>query len=100
VSELRTFGPGTSKKRLLLFVAGDSPSSSAARENLRNAMETAGSERFHLEIVDVFANPERALADQIMVTPTLMHLVEGSTRRLIGDLSARASLLAFLAVKG
>jgi len=62
-------------------------------------MEHHGAENFHLEIVDVFSSPDRALADQIMVTPTLMHFGQGSARRLIGDLSALAALLAFLAVK-
>jgi circadian clock protein KaiB len=81
---------------LLLFVAGDSPISVAALENLRLAIEDQGAEHFRLEVVDVFESPERALADQIIVTPTLMHMAPVSSRRLIGDLSARSDLISFL----
>jgi circadian clock protein KaiB len=85
--------------RLLLFVAGDSPNSLAALENLRLAMEDQGAEHFRLEIVDVFTSPERALADQIIVTPTLLRVAPASSHRLIGDLSARADLISFIKVQ-
>ncbi len=90
---------GRSGVRLLLFVAGESPNSVAALENIRVAIEEQGAENFRLEVIDVFLNPERALADQIIVTPTLMHPPPASSRRLIGDLSARAELRSFLALK-
>jgi circadian clock protein KaiB len=85
--------------RLLLFVAGDSPNSVAALENLRLAIEDQGAEHFRLEIVDVFVSPDRALADQIIVTPTLLRVAPASSRRLIGDLSARSDLISFIKVQ-
>jgi circadian clock protein KaiB len=82
--------------KLVLFVAGESPNSVAALANLHRAIELEGSERFELEIVDVFERADRALAEHVLVTPTLIRIVPPSVRRLVGDLSATIELYAFL----
>ena len=82
--------------KLVLFVAGESPNSVAALANLRHAMELGGSERFELEVVDVFERADRALAEHVLVTPTLIRVEPPSVRRLVGDLSATIELYAFL----
>jgi circadian clock protein KaiB len=79
---------------LLLFVAGDAPRTTAAVENLRRALAEFQERTFQLEIVNVFEEAGRAIADQVLVTPTL--LAPGSSRRLIGDLSEKSQLRYFL----
>ena len=52
-----------------------------------------------LEIVDMMEAPERALADGIVVTPTLLKLSPPPMRRVIGDLSDTEQLLLSLGGK-
>lgn len=82
--------------RLVLFVAGESPNSVAAVANVRRALELEGAARFELEIVDVFEHAERALAERVLVTPTLIRLSPVPVRRLLGDMSATTELHSLL----
>jgi circadian clock protein KaiB len=79
---------------LLLFVAGDAPRTTVALENLRVTLAEFQDRSFQLEIINVFENAERAIADRVLVTPTL--LAPGSSRRLVGDLSEKNQLRYFL----
>jgi hypothetical protein len=49
---------------------------------------------FALEIVNVYDDPERALLNRVLVTPTL--LAPASARRLVGDCSEKLQLHYFL----
>lgn len=75
----------TERLALRLYVAGRSPNSEAARRNLRALLERAGS-ACDLEVIDVFEAPERALADGIVLTPTLLKVAPPPTQLLVGDL--------------
>lgn len=55
-----------------LFVAGDSPRSLRAIENLRRLGEDTLGGRYEMEVVDVLQHPERAEEDRILATPTLV----------------------------
>jgi hypothetical protein len=77
---------------LVLFVADDSPRSIVAAANIQRALGTTPG--FVLEIVDVFHEPDRALAARVLVTPTL--LAPAQNRRLVGDLSEPSPLGFFL----
>ena len=79
--------------RLHLFVASDAPRSIIAIENIRRALIEFEA-MFALEIVNVFDDPDRALAARVLVTPTL--LAPDFARRLVGDLSESAQLRYFL----
>jgi circadian clock protein KaiB len=79
---------------LILFVANEAPKSIVALANLRRALDELPGLRFALEIVNVYADPDRALANRVLVTPTL--LAPGSARRLVGDLSEQSQLHYFL----
>jgi len=79
---------------LLLFVVIDGPRTTAAIENLNLALAEFGDHKFRLEIVNVFENAGRAIADRVLVTPTL--LAPGTSRRLVGDLSEKGQLRYFL----
>jgi len=79
---------------LLLFVAGDAPRTTVAVQNLRLALTEFRDKNFQLEIVNVLEDAGRAIADRVLVTPTL--LAPESSRRLVGDLSEKSQLRYFL----
>jgi circadian clock protein KaiB len=84
----------TTGVRLFLFVANDAPRSIVAIANLRCALAELADRAFALEIVNVFDEPDRALAERVLVTPTL--LAPACARRLVGDLSEKSLLRYFL----
>jgi circadian clock protein KaiB len=55
--------------------------------------------RYQLDIVDVLLEPRRAIADGVIVTPTLVKRGPGTKRRVIGDLSEEATVLATLGLE-
>ena len=73
--------------QLRLYVAGQAPNSVRAIANLEDLRREFGQERFDLEIVDVLAEPLRALQDRVLVTPTLVKLSPLPVIYIVGDLS-------------
>lgn len=70
-----------------LYVAGDAPNSAQALANLRTLCRVHLPDRHQIEVVDVFREPKRALADRIFLTPTLVKLAPGPTQTIVGTLS-------------
>lgn len=79
---------------LLLFVAGDNESSLTAYGNNKLALEMFRTGSFELEVVNVWDSPDRAFADRVFETPTL--LAPSHARRLVGDLSKWSHVRHFL----
>jgi circadian clock protein KaiB len=73
--------------KLRLYIAGDAPNSLRALANLKALCHARLSERHEIEVVDVLLDPERALADEVYLTPTLVRLSPGPSRRIVGSLS-------------
>lgn len=72
---------------LRLYVAGDGPNSTLARSNLATALDRLGRSGDGIEIVDCLTDARRALADGVMVTPTLVVEGDGGTTTVIGTLA-------------
>jgi circadian clock protein KaiB len=72
---------------LRLYIAGRGPNSVRAMANLDALVTAVGREYFEVEIVDVLIEPERALQDHVLVTPTLVKLAPLPTVQIAGDLS-------------
>ena len=83
--------------RFRLFVAGSSPRSSRAVENLRRLGDDALGGRYEMEVVDVLENPERAEEERILATPTLVKDSPPPQRRVMGDLSDTDTVLRVVA---
>jgi len=73
--------------RLRLYVAGQTPRSLAAIDNLRRICEEHIGDRYHIEVVDLVKNPRLARDDQILAIPTLIRKIPTPARKIIGDLS-------------
>jgi circadian clock protein KaiB len=78
---------------LRLYVAGLTPRSRTAIENITNICEEYLHDRYDLEVIDVFKRPVLAREEQIIATPTLVKKLPAPLRRFIGDLSARDKVL-------
>lgn len=79
--------------RFRLYVAGDAPNSARAAANLAAICRAHLPDRHEIEVVDVFREPKRALADGIFMTPTLVRLAPSPARRIVGTLSQTPSVL-------
>jgi circadian clock protein KaiB len=84
---------------LRLYVAGNAPNSLRAVANATAICEEYVTSRYDLEVVDLLKHPERALADGIIVTPTLLRLRPLPVQRMIGNLSDTNQVLLTLASK-
>ncbi len=85
------------KLKLRLYVAGRAPNSLRAIGNSKAICEEHFSGRYELEIIDMIAHPKRAIADGIVVTPTLLRLAPEPVIRVIGNLSDTDKVLTVLA---
>ncbi|MDP3179073.1 MAG: circadian clock KaiB family protein [Spirochaetaceae bacterium] len=82
--------------KLRLYVAGLTPKSLEAFSNLKNLCEAHLKGRYAIEVIDLIEFPELARIDQILAIPTLVRRHPKPTRRIIGDLSDTASVMAGL----
>ena len=72
--------------KLTLFVGQASTGTTSAIEALE-ALVAEQPDRFHLTVIDVNLEPERAERHRIIATPTLIRELPPPVRRLVGDLS-------------
>ncbi len=72
---------------LRLYVAGQTPKSIQAFENLKRIGDTHLSGRYKIEVIDLLKNPKLAKGDQIVAVPTLVRRLPPPIRKIIGDLS-------------
>jgi circadian clock protein KaiB len=79
-----------------LYIAGDALNSAQAVANLTALCRAYLSDRYDIEVVDVFRQPKRALLDGIIMTPTLVKLAPSPVRRIVGTLSQTQPLLLAL----
>jgi circadian clock protein KaiB len=76
-----------------LYVAGHAPNSAAAVSNLKAVLARRPNTAVDLEIIDVVADPGRALREGIFITPMLVRLAPTPERRVLGNLQNRRILL-------
>jgi circadian clock protein KaiB len=82
-----------------LYVAGDALNSAQAVANLDALCRANLPDRHHIEIVDVFREPERALADRVFMTPTLVKLAPAPVRKIVGTLTQTRTVLQALGME-
>jgi circadian clock protein KaiB len=81
---------------LRLYVTGNTVRSSQAIANIRSLCEDYLGDRYDLEVVDIYQQPDELVRDQIIAAPTLIKQLPAPVRRLIGDLSDRDKVLVGL----
>jgi circadian clock protein KaiB len=72
---------------LRLYVAGNSLRSMRAISMLKNICEKYLPERYEMEIIDIYQQPEVLEKDHIFAVPTLIKELPPPLQKLIGDLT-------------
>ena len=83
---------------LRLYIADSAPNSTRAIANLAAICKEHFGNNFELEIIDVLEYPQRALADGILVTPSLTKLSPSPLAKIVGNLSDTGSVLHALGI--
>ncbi len=84
---------------LRLYVAGQTPRSLAALENLRKICEEHLKGQYHIEVVDLLVNPQLSRDDEILALPILVRKLPPPLRKIIGDLSDTERVLVGLQLR-
>ena len=86
------------KYKFRLYVAQGTQNPALALANLSDICRTHLPGRHTIEVVNVFAQKERALAENIRMTPTMIKLSPSPAQRIVGTLSQRAQVLQALSL--
>jgi circadian clock protein KaiB len=84
---------------LRLYVAGKTPKSITAFENLTKICEESLKNKYKIEIIDLLINPQLGREHQILALPTLVRKLPVPVRKIIGDLSNTERVLIGLDLK-
>ena len=85
--------------RLRLYIAGNAPNSVLAISNLKAICDEYFATGCVVETIDLLVHPARALADSIIVTPTLVKIFPLPVQKVIGTLSDTNQVCVALGVK-
>ena len=84
---------------LRLYVAGNTPKSVIALQNLKKYCEEHLEGKYTIEVIDLLVQPQLAEGDQIFAIPTLVKKVPEPVRKIIGDLSNEEKVLVGLDIR-
>lgn len=92
-------GQGQEIFDLRLYVAGQSPKSVQAIENLRRVCEEYLPGRYTIELIDLVEHPQLARGDEIIAVPTLVRRLPEPIRKIIGNLSDTEAVVVGLQLR-
>ena len=84
---------------LRLYVAGQTPRSLTAFQNLKRICDEYLKDEYDIEVIDLLKNPHLAKGDQIIAIPTLVRNLPEPVKKIIGDLSNSERVLIGLDIK-
>lgn len=79
-----------------LYIADGAPNSVRALANLYAICHKHFPESHRIEVIDVLKEPLRALAEAILVTPTVVKISPSPEQQIIGNLSEEEEVLRAL----
>jgi len=85
---------------MVLYITDSGPNSVRAIANLQAICEEHLKDNFRLEVIDVLEFPLRALADGIVVTPSLAKVSPLPAAMVVGNLSDKSGVLRALGING
>jgi len=86
-------GKAVARLSLRLYVVSGAPNSATARANLFDILSEIPDDSYSVEVIDCITDPRRALADGVIVTPTLVKVAPEPQRTVVGTLADRHSVL-------
>ncbi len=84
---------------MVLYITDSGPNSVRAIANIEAICEEHLKDNFRLEIIDVLEYPRRALADGVVVTPSLSKVSPLPAAKVVGNLSDMGEVLRALGIK-
>ena len=81
---------------LRLYVAGITPKSSQAIENITQVCEDHLKGRYDLQVIDIYQKPSLASGEQIIAAPTLIKKLPLPLRKFIGSMADKEKILVGL----
>ncbi|MDT8358346.1 MAG: circadian clock KaiB family protein [Methanomicrobiaceae archaeon] len=84
---------------LRLYIAGMTPRSRSAIENIRQICDEYCRGGYDLEVIDIYQQPERAREAQVIAAPTLIKKLPLPLRKMIGDMSDQERVLVGLDIR-
>ena len=84
---------------LRLYVAGQTPRSVRAIDNLKRICVEHLEGRYSIEVIDLLEQPQLGEGDQILALPTLVRRLPEPIKKIIGDLSNEERVLVGLDVR-
>jgi circadian clock protein KaiB len=81
---------------LRLYVAGQTPNSLTAFENLEKICENYLESKYTIEVIDLMKQPQLAKDHQIIAVPTLIRKLPTPVKKIIGNLSNTDKVLVGL----
>lgn len=84
---------------LRLYVAGQTPKSIAAFDNLKKICEEHLAGKYCIEVIDLLKNPQLAKGDRIIAIPTLVRKLPEPLKKIIGDLANTERVLVGLDIR-
>ncbi|HEU0136405.1 MAG TPA: circadian clock KaiB family protein [Flavobacterium sp.] len=97
--EKNTSNTISEKHEFMLFIAGMSPKSSLAIENLRKICDQHFPDNSDIQIIDINNAPSFATEYQIIAIPTLIRINPMPKRTILGDLSDNQKVLKILDIR-
>lgn len=91
--------PLTTVVVLRLYVAGGAPNSLQAIANLEAICREYLKDGHRVEVVDVLEDPHRAMAEGVLVTPSLAKVSPLPEAKVVGNLSDKAKVLNALGLR-
>ncbi len=85
---------------MVLYITESGPNSVRAIANIEAICQEHLKDNFRLEIVDVLEYPRRALADGVVVTPSLTKVSPLPAATVVGNLSDTGEVLRALGIRG
>jgi circadian clock protein KaiB len=88
--------PSATAVVMVLYITDSGPNSVRAIANLEAICEEHLKDNFRLEVIDVLEYPLRALADGVVVTPSLAKVSPLPAAMIVGNLSDKPDVLRAL----
>jgi circadian clock protein KaiB len=85
---------------LRLYIVGGAPNSVQAIANLEAICQEYLKDGYKLEVVDILEHPRRAMAEGVLVTPSLAKLSPRPAANIVGNLSDKNKVVLALGLKG
>ena len=80
------------KYRLCLYIAGITTENQEGILNLKRLLKESLDDRYSLEVVDVFTDPEAAEDARIVATPTFLKALPGPAQKVILDFNSEQKM--------